>query len=131
MTSDEINALLAKPLEAVLAVSRPSGGPQLTVMWFYWDGEAFYFSTTRDRSKYPNIKRNPAVSLLVNDETAHHYVVAYGRAELIEDDYDLIARLTDPIIAKYAPDAPPRTPEGERADHRLIIVLRPDTLVSR
>ena len=131
MTSDEINAFLARPLEAVLAVSRPSGGPQLTVMWFYWDGEAFYMSTTHDRHKYPNITRNPDVSLLVNDPAEHHYVAAYGRAELVEDDYDLIVRLTDPIIAKYAPDAPPRTPDGERADHRLVVVLRPDKLISR
>jgi PPOX class probable F420-dependent enzyme len=131
MTPDEINTLLAKPLDAVLAVSRPSGGPQLTVVWFSWDGEAFYLSTTRDRAKYPNITRDPQVSLLVNDQAAHHYLAAYGRAEIVEDDYERIAALAAPIIAKHMPGAPPATAESQRADHRVIVVLRPDKLISR
>jgi PPOX class probable F420-dependent enzyme len=131
MSPDAINALLAQPLDAVLAVSRPSDGPQLTVLWFHWDGEAFYMSTTRDRSKYPNIMRDPQISLLVNDQAAHHYIAAYGRAELIEDDYERIARLATHIVAKYMPSAPAPTAESQRADHRVIVVLRPEKIVSR
>ncbi len=131
MPPDAINALLAQPLDAVLAVSRPSGGPQLTVMWFHWDGEAFYLSTTRDRSKYPNITRDPQISLLINDQAAHHYIAAYGRAELIEDDYERIAQFATHIFAKYMPSAPAPTAESQRADNRVIVVLRPEKIVSR
>lgn len=55
MTSEEVNVLLARPLDAIVAVTRREGGPQVTPVWFRWDGEAFYFSTTRHRSKYANI----------------------------------------------------------------------------
>ncbi len=131
MTPDEIAAHLAKPLDAVLAVSRPAGGPQLTVVWFHWDGEAFFLSTTRDRAKYPNIKRDPQIALLINDQAAHHYIAAYGRATFVEDDYERIAQLATPIVAKHMPGAPAPTAESQRADHRVIVVLRPDKLVSR
>ena len=86
MTPEERNAQLAKPLNAIVAVSRRAGGPQLTPVWFYWDGEAFFFSTTRSREKYKNIKRNPEISLIVDDLAAHTYVAAYGRAEIVEGD---------------------------------------------
>ena len=131
MTDEEITTFLAKPLEAVLAVSRPSGGPQLTVMWFHWDGEAFYISTTRDRSKYPNIKRDPQISLIVNDQAAHSYLAAYGRAEFIEDDYERIAQCLNQLYAKYRPGSPPATAETQRADNRVILVLRPEKLLAR
>jgi len=130
MTSDDLHALLAKPLDAIVAVDRPSGGPQVTPNWFVWDGEAFYLSTTRSRSKYPNIKRNPDISIIVNDQAAHRYVAAYGRAEIVEDDYDTIARLTIPIIEKYMPGGSQGFVANLREQGRVVIVLRPDKLVT-
>lgn len=132
MTPEERDALLAKPLDAILAVQRPSAPPQLTPLWFYWDGEAFYLSTTRDRAKYPNIKRNPAVSLIVNDQAAHTYVAAYGRAEIIEENKDGIVALTLPIIAKYAPPGnAERMAASLLQQDRVVIVLRPKRIVTR
>ena len=103
MTPEERNAQLAKPLNAIVAVSRRAGGPQLTPVWFYWDGEAFFFSTTRSREKYKNIKRNPEISLIVDDLAAHTYVAAYGRAEIVEGDRERVVALTAPIMEKYMP----------------------------
>ena len=129
MSPVEIKAMLAKPLDAVLAVTRPTGGPQVTVVWFYWDGEAFYVSTTRNLAKYPNIQRHREISLIVNDQAAHHYIAAYGRAEFIEDDYERIAERLNQIFAKYRPGAPLATAETQRAANRVIIVLRPEKLL--
>jgi PPOX class probable F420-dependent enzyme len=131
MQLDERDALLAKPLDAILAVSRRSGGPQLTPVWFHWDGEAFYFSTTRSRSKYPNLRRHPQSSVIVDDQAAHHYVAAYGHAEIVEDDRERILSLTRPIMAKYAPD-PDRTAQmlERMEDDRVVIILRPERIVT-
>lgn len=132
MTPEERDALLAKSLDAILAVQRTSAPPQLTPLWFYWDGEAFYLSTTRDRAKYPNIKRNPDVSLIVNDQAAHTYLVAYGRAEIVEDNKDEIVALTLPIIKKYAPpDTVERMAASLLQQDRVVIVLRPERIVTR
>ncbi|HMA35744.1 MAG TPA: PPOX class F420-dependent oxidoreductase [Chloroflexia bacterium] len=128
MTTEEINALLAKPLHAIVATTRRTAPPQLTPVWFYWDGECFYFSTTRDRAKYPNLKRDPAIALIVDDPATHKYVAAYGQAELIEDN---VLELTRPILARYM--AGERLAQFEASvmnSNRIIVALRPEQIVT-
>lgn len=130
MTSEEMQTLLSKPINAIVGVNRTEGGPQLTPVWFVWDGTSFIFSTTKDRVKYLNIKRNPSISLIVDDLEAHKYIVAYGRAEIIEHNVGELAR---PIIQKYV--------SGDRLEqmvkmvnddpNRVLVVLRPDKIVTR
>ncbi|HLJ34134.1 MAG TPA: TIGR03618 family F420-dependent PPOX class oxidoreductase, partial [Ktedonobacteraceae bacterium] len=125
MTHEEMQTLLSKPNNAIVGVNRTEGVPQLTPVWFHWDGTSFYFSTTKDRARYLNLKRDPALSLIVDDLESHKYVVAYGKAEIIEHDFAELARQ---VIQRYAPP--------ERAEHmiqmtvndpqRVIVVLHPD-----
>ena len=130
MTSEEMQAILSKPNNAIVGVNRPEGGPQLTPVWFHWDGTSFSFSTTKDRVKYLNIKRDPSISLIVDDLEAHKYITAYGRAEIVEDNGGELSR---PIIQKYL--------SGDRLEsmvkmvdddpNRVVVVLRPDKIVTR
>jgi PPOX class probable F420-dependent enzyme len=129
MQPEERDALLAKPLDAILAVSRRSDGPQLTPMWFHWDGEAFYFSTTRSRAKYPNLRRHPQVSVIVDEQATHRYVAAYGHAEIVEVDRERIIQLTRPIMRKYMSDEGERMVEGMEAD-RVVVIVRPERIVT-
>lgn len=66
----------------------------------------------------------------MNDQVAHKYVAAYGRAEIVECDYDRITDLTLPIMAKHMPV----TAEGMRAkleaEGRVVVVLRPEKIVT-
>jgi PPOX class probable F420-dependent enzyme len=131
MNAEEINALLAKPLDAIIATQHRSGPPQLTPMWFYWDGHAFYFSTTRDRVKYANIKRNAEIALIVDDQSAHKYVSAHGHAKLVEDDKDHIMKLTLPIIRRYVPeDRANQMAAAMLEQDRVVIVLHPDKMLA-
>ncbi|QBD75141.1 TIGR03618 family F420-dependent PPOX class oxidoreductase [Ktedonosporobacter rubrisoli] len=128
MISEQQAALLAQPKTAIIGVNRASGAPQLTAVWYIWDGKDFIFSTTKDRAKYANIKRNPAVSLLVEDSATLTSVVAYGQAEIIEHN---IAELTRPIIEKYVPEA--RREEiltsVTNDSLRVIVVLHPEKII--
>lgn len=128
MISEKQATLLAQPKTAILGVNRAQGAPQLTVVWFFWDGKDFYLSTSRDRAKYKNIKRNPAISLVVEDAATFTSVTAYGQAEIIEHD---IAALTRPIIEKYVPEA---RREQSLADivndpKRVIVILHPEKIL--
>jgi PPOX class probable F420-dependent enzyme len=123
-STQDIQELLASARHAVVGINRPQGPPQLTVVWFLWDGEAFRFSTTRSRAKYLNLKRDPAISLLIDDFDKKFYVVAYGRARLIEQNHDALAQ---PLLDKYLPARagnPPWTAD------RVIVELRPDRLLT-
>lgn len=129
MIDQEIQSLLSQANNAIVGANRAIGGPQLTPVWYAWDGAAFSFTTTKERAKYWNIKHDPHISLIVDDLKAHKYVVAYGRAEIIEQGVGERAR---PIIQKYVP--------GDRVEQmvsainndpsRVLVVLLPEKLVS-
>jgi PPOX class probable F420-dependent enzyme len=129
MTSQDIEDLLSQPNNAIIAVNRPTGGPQLTPVWYLWDGDSFYFSTAKDRAKYPNIKRNPSISLIVDDLVGHRYVTAYGKAQIIEQDFGEIAHR---LISKYVPpDKLAQWANMSTDPNRVIVKLHPDKIVSR
>lgn len=130
MTPEERDALLARPLNAILAIPRGSGAPHVTPLWFYWDGHAFYLSTTKSRAKYRHIKRHPEVALIVDDPAAHSFLAAYGHAEIVEDDRERVVSLTVPIMRKHLGDIA-TTRANEMEQDRVVIVLHPDRLVSR
>jgi PPOX class probable F420-dependent enzyme len=127
MLSERQTALLAQPHTAVIGVNRAKGGPQLTVVWFAYDGKDFYFSTTKDRAKYRNINRDPAISLLVEGDM-FTTVVVYGQAEIIEHDFERLARL---IIERYVPiDQREQMIQNTVNDpDRVIVVLHPEKIV--
>jgi PPOX class probable F420-dependent enzyme len=129
MTHEEMQAFLSKPNNAIVGVNRTSGAPQLTPVWYAWDGTNFFFSTTTDRAKYLNLKRDPSISLVVDDVESHKYVVAYGKAEIIEQNF---AELVRPVIARYAPaDRVEQMVQAVSNDpKRVIVVLHPEKVLT-
>ena len=81
LTPAEIDAFLDERHTLVLATLRRDGTPQLTTVWYRWDGEAFWISTNRARAKYRNIERDARVTVLVDAAPRETSVVAYGTAE--------------------------------------------------
>ena len=130
MTIEELQALLSKTNNAIIGVNRTQGGPQLTPVWFAWDGTSFFFTTTKDRVKYINLQRDPSISLIVDDLETHNYVVAYGRAEIIEQN---VGELTRPIIAKYASadKFEQMIKMIENDPGRVLVVLHPEKILTR
>jgi len=129
MTIEELQALLSKTNNAIIGVNRTQGGPQLTPVWFAWDGTSFFFTTTKDRVKYINLQRDPSISLIVDDVETHKYVVAYRRAEIIEQ---VVAELARPIIEKYtSPERAEQMVQMVRNDpKRVLVVLRPEKMLT-
>jgi len=128
MLSQEIQTLLSQPNNAIVGTIQGDGTPQLTPVWYVWDGEVFSFSTTRDRSKYLNIKRNPSISLIVDDLATNTYVTAYGKAQIIEQN---VMELSLPIAQKYIPaDRFEKWAQKFDPQKRIIILLRPDKLLT-
>src|SRR3984957_1188329 len=86
MTSaGSIETFLAEPRNIIVAGIRRDGRPQLSPNWFYWDGERFYVSTTRDRAKYAIFRRDPRAQLLVDDPVGFRAVLVPATAEIRED----------------------------------------------
>lgn len=128
MITEQQAALLAQPNTAVLGINRAKGAPQLSVVWYVWDGSDFIFYTRKDRAKYKNIKRNPAISLMVDDTPTHTSVVAYGQAEIVEHDFTALAGL---LMEKYYPEARRDEALKELLDDPMsvMVVLHPEKIL--
>jgi len=63
-----------------LGTSMPDGAPQVTPVWFGWDGKHVLINTAKGRTKDRNMRKNPNVALLIADpENAYRYVQIVGR----------------------------------------------------
>ena len=80
-----LEAFLAEPRNVIVAGIRKDGRPHLSPNWFFWDGDKFYVSTTRNRVKYRVFRRDPRVELIIDDATGFRYVVVSGTVEIRED----------------------------------------------
>jgi PPOX class probable F420-dependent enzyme len=80
-----LSDFLAEPRNIIVAGVKRDGRPHLSPNLFFWDGERFFISTTRDRVKYKIFSRDPRVELIVDDATGHRYVRVSGTVEVLED----------------------------------------------
>ena len=92
MTEKEYRRFLLEGVRtAILATARADGRPHVAPIWFDLDGETLVFTTGESTVKGRNMRRDPRVSLCIDeDEPPFHFVVIEGTAELSADDPDLL-----------------------------------------
>lgn len=72
--------LMQKKALAMLATVGPDGSPQVTPVWFDFDGTHIRFNTARGRVKDKNLTRKPVVALaIVDPDNPYRYVQVRGR----------------------------------------------------
>lgn len=122
-TEAQIEDFLSERRNAAIATINKDGTPQLTPVIYYWDGTTFYISVTKETIKYKNLKRDPRVSVIVDDVLNHHCVIAKGKATIQEDN---IWDTTSKIIHKYygKEEGDPYL-EQIKKQKRVLIVLKP------
>jgi PPOX class probable F420-dependent enzyme len=83
--------LLGSVRTATLATVRTDGRPHAAPIWYHLDGDAFIFTTGEDTVKAKNMRRDPRVTLCIDDEEPpFHFAIVEGRAWLSEGDPDLL-----------------------------------------
>lgn len=65
---------------AKLATLMKDGRPQLTPVWYAFEGGRLIVNTSKDRVKYRNVVRDPRVALLIDE--GYQYVSVFGRARI-------------------------------------------------
>ena len=83
--------MLDRARTAVLATVRADGRPHVAPIWFDLDGDVLIFTTGESTVKARNMRRDPRVSLCVDEEEPpFHFVAIEGTAELSSGDPDLL-----------------------------------------
>jgi PPOX class probable F420-dependent enzyme len=102
MTPEEYRAfLLERPRTAKLATVRADGRPHVAPVWFDLDGDALVFTTWHTTVKAANLRRDPRVSLCVDDDAPPFaFVIVEGTAAISEDAAEL-RRWAASIAGRY------------------------------
>ncbi len=92
MTPEERKGfLLDRPRTAKLATVRRDGRPHVAPVWFDLDGDDFIFTTSNASVKATNLRRNPRVSMCVDEEAPPFaFVLVEGTAETREGAGDFL-----------------------------------------
>lgn len=125
MTEAEARAYLAQNHHAILATLRRDGRPQLSPIVYALDDDGIIrISSTRDRAKVRNIRRDPRAALSVVGESFWQYIVAEGAAR-IEEGPTLAADLRR-VYEKVSGQPHPDWAEFDAAmiaEQRVLIAL--------
>ena len=133
MLSDNVKNFLSANHQAVLTTFRRDGGAQMSIITVgaYRDGAAF--TTTDDRAKLRNLRRNPRCSLLVSHDNWRPYVVLEGQAQVLAADNtdaeELKHALRDVYRSALGGKEHPNWDEYDLAmveDKRAAVIVVPD-----
>lgn len=128
--SDDLKTVLDSPVFVTIATIQPDGSPQVSPVWVKRDGEDLLVSTTTDRRKTRNLKRDPRVTVVVQPADAPYtYAEIRGTVAMTtEGGPELIDELAHKYVGKsyaefnpgYADDAP-----------RVVLRISPRKVVGR
>ncbi|MGF1596472.1 MAG: pyridoxamine 5'-phosphate oxidase family protein [Acidimicrobiales bacterium] len=129
--------LMDKPIACVMAVMGSDGRPNLTPMWFDYEGDKVLVNVAAHRRKTEWIRRQPRITILImNPENMYHWMsvkVTVDR-EISEDDPTDGARVTeqlDRIWRKYVGEGDEyglRDPGGE--ERRVLFECTVDKIAT-
>jgi PPOX class probable F420-dependent enzyme len=106
---------------AVVATLNADGSIQQTVVWYMLDGDQIRFSISAGSVKAANLRRQPTISLTVED--GPRYLTLSGAAQVEPPDLELrMALATRYLGPEKAPEWVARRPDAPRASVRMTIV---------
>jgi PPOX class probable F420-dependent enzyme len=135
LTKQEIDERLGGRALARMATYREDGMIHLTPIWFDWDGERFRHTLGAGRVHLKNLRRDPRVTILVDEDPRLEQglaagawaIEARGVAELSQDE-DLIRDVTHTVTVRALgqADADAYT-EPIMAEGRTVVTVTPQT----
>ncbi|MET9314227.1 PPOX class F420-dependent oxidoreductase [Kribbella sp. NPDC003505] len=115
--------LLSSKAVAMVGTIGRSGEPQVTPLWFLWDGERVRISLVDGRQKLRNLRRDPRISLVVVDPARPtYYVELRGRIDDLVPDPELA--LEQAVARKYTGGWSDVEPPGTTRYATSVIVDR-------
>ncbi len=125
-TAQQIQDFFDQSRNVIIAGIRTDGTAHLTPTWFSFDGNYIYVSTTRKRVKYRMFKRDPRVTVVVDNPADRKYVSFRGTVDVREDLENLL-----PIFRRTREKSGVPVPsdaeflEFLRGDDRVLLVITP------
>jgi PPOX class probable F420-dependent enzyme len=115
-----------------LATVRADGRPHVAPIWYDLDGDTLVFTTWHTTVKAANIRRDPRVSICVDDETPPFaFVLIEGTATLV-DDLDALRSWATRIAARYmGPDLAESYGQRNGVSGELLVRVTPTKVTAQ
>jgi hypothetical protein len=114
-----------------VATTRADGRPHVAPIWFVLDGEDIVFMTGADTVKGKGLRRDPRVSLVVDDEKPPYGFVMIDGRVTVSEDLDEMLPLSIALAERYVPAERAREFGRRNAvKGELLIRLHPDKVVA-
>ncbi|MFC9424926.1 PPOX class F420-dependent oxidoreductase [Streptomyces sp. NPDC056987] len=128
--SENLKQLLDTPVFVNIATIQPDGSPQVSPVWVKRDGDDVLISTTVDRQKEKNLRRDPRVTVVVQPADAPYtYAEIRGAATLTtEGGQELINELSLKYTGKPYADF---NPDSANDAERVVVRIAPRKVVGR
>ncbi len=120
---EQFKDLFSKVAFAHLATVMPDGSPQVTPVWFDYDGSHIRVNSAKGRVKDKNMRRNKKVALSIQDpDNAYRYLAVQGEIDQITEE-GADAHI-DKLAKKYL--GKDKYPFGGPGEVRVIYKIRPE-----
>lgn len=132
MLDDNLKNFVAENRRGVLTTFRRDGSAQMSIITCGPLQDGVAFSTTEDRAKLRNLRRNSRCSLLVARENWSAYIVLQGHARLVSADNTDVSELKMVLRDVYRTAAATEHPDWEEYDQAMMdqkrsaIIVVPD-----
>jgi len=134
MNQEEVDAFLAQTFPTPLGVVgtlRQDGAPNLTPVWFRWDGAAVTIWTTDTRAWVRNVERDPRVAFSVQTfDAPYPAVVMHGRASVQTGDVPSVIEEIRSISKRYVGPEEVEPYVSDWPALRSIVTIVPQRVIS-
>ncbi len=123
--SQPVSDFLHRTITAAIVTTNKDGTPQVTYVWYEFDGNRFLVSTTDERVKYRNIMRDNRVVLsMLDPDNPYKFATVRCRATVSRDQADdLIHRLA---IKYQGAERGDKYGRQMASPHRVVLTLEPE-----
>lgn len=133
MTDDERRAFLAEGTRTgKLATVRADGRPHVVPIWFVLDGDDVVFNTGADSLKGRSLRRDPRVTLCVDEEQPPYAFVMVEGTVTLSDDVEAMLPWSTQIGARYmGADRAEEFGRRNAVPGELLVRLTPTKIVAK
>jgi PPOX class probable F420-dependent enzyme len=131
MTTDkERRDFLRNHRLAVLGTVRGSGHPQLSPVYYVFDGQHILVSTTRSRAKAKNVRRDGRIALCaLSEQPPFTYLTVYGRGEILEENaVEAMIAIGEKMVGRpIGEEQRPAMEERAQQEGRVVLRITPES----
>ena len=129
MLPDKVREFAVHHHQGVLTTFRRNGSAQMSIVTCGAYGDGVAFTTTEERAKLHNLRRNPNCSLLISADAWRPFVVLEGQARVLSPGVTDAAELRDVLRDVYRAAAGEEHSDWAEYDAAMVADRRSSIIV--